>query len=224
MATCKNEAGKKRSSMVSNDRTRLLFRFFPLGPAHYRPTTEVKPPSAAAAARRSHLRRHPLFPVLPPRPAALPPPAEANFQYPSQSDISKGGEEAVPASFDHGRRRRARGGGGGVPLPRLRVGGPPGGGGSQPCLLLPPLPISHDRRHPGDAAAAAALGGLDELPPSPHMRQVFQGFNLRSPPCYPAQICRLLFFSGLRKSLGIRISIVRDRCSSSWRPPVLHTC
>uniref|UniRef100_A0A0E0Q759 Methyltransferase domain-containing protein n=1 Tax=Oryza rufipogon TaxID=4529 RepID=A0A0E0Q759_ORYRU len=33
--------------MVSNGRTRLLFRFFPLGPARYRPTTEVKPPSAA---------------------------------------------------------------------------------------------------------------------------------------------------------------------------------
>jgi hypothetical protein len=70
-------------------------------------------------------------------------------------------------------RRQGRGGGG-VPFARLRVGGPQGGGGIRPHLLLPPLPLSRPRRE-HHLAAAAVVGGLEKLPPSPRVWQVLQG-------------------------------------------------
>lgn len=79
--------------------------------------------------------------------------------------------------------------------------------------------------------------GTPETPPPPPPSEAWTSFHRRHT-CgkfFKVSISALLpvtlrrsvvyfFFSGLRKSLGIRISIVRDRCSSSWRPPVLHTC
>lgn len=85
-----------------------------------------------------------------------------------------------------GDRRQGRGGGG-VPFARLRVGGTQGGGGIWTCLLLPPLPFSRARRE-YHLAAAALVGGLEKLPPSPRVRKVLQG-------CISTRYASSLFYS-----------------------------